>query len=337
MGSNGFAIMNKLTLAVVGCGDIAGYLGSVARLVPAVKLAVCCDINQDSADQYGKRFGISDRVTDFSAVLEDPGIDAVYLAVPHHLHYPMILEAAEAEKHVLVEKPLTRTLAEGRRIVEKSLGVKIGVNYQYRYDRGCYALAKAVQKGQLGRIHSVLIHIPWHRDTNYFRDSKWHASMDKAGGGTLITQGSHFLDIVLWALGEPAVSAMAYTSSPLVDVEVDTLTHGILETKSGTLISIVSSMVSATEEGVSIRVSGELGSGIYKDRPWPRAQFRNVRVHKQPPPGWGVHALQRSLYGFSQWVIKDHPFLTPASEALKVLAAVDGLYRSAESGERESI
>ena len=324
--------MNKLKLAVVGCGDIAGFTALVSRFVLQVTLSACCDVNAERAQGFAERHRIPQVFTDYAELLEKSSTDAVYLAVPHHLHYEMILAAVKAGKPVFVEKPVTRTISEGIKLIEAIANTKVGVNYQYRYDSGCYALARAVQSGALGKIHSMRINIPWHRTQTYFDGAAWHKTIAQAGGGTLITQGSHFLDVALWALGEHPVSAMGYTSTPGFDVEVDTLAHGIVETRGGTLISVVSSMVAATEQKVTIEAYGERGTALYADRPFPHVKFIGANIHKERPPEWGVHALQRSLKGFANWILNDKPFLTPAASTLPVLAAVDGIYRSAQSG-----
>jgi len=335
--------MTKLNLGIVGCGDIAGYTAWISKLVPHVRLSACCDINTDRVAAFAKRHRIPQVFTDYAEMLEKANLDAVYLAVPHKLHYEMILSAVEAGKPVFVEKPLARTLPEGIKLVKTlhtlsgHTGQKVGVNYQYRYDSGCYALGRAVQAGVLGQVHSIRINIPWHRTQSYFDGASWHKTIAQAGGGTLITQGSHFLDVALWALGDRPVSAMGYTASSGFDVEVDTLAHGILETEGRILISITSSMVAAREQAVTIEVYGERGTALYRDLPLPSVKFVGVNVRKEHPPEWGLHALQRSLAGFANWVLTDKPYLIPAHETLPVLAAVDGIYRSAQSGRRERI
>ena len=330
--------MTKLNLGIVGCGDIAGYTAWISELVPQVRLSACCDVDAERVQIFAKRHRIPQAYTDYAEMLDKADLDAVYLAVPHNLHYEMILSALEAGKPVFVEKPVTRTLSEGSKLVETVTDQKVGVNYQYRYDSGSYALGRAVQAGALGQVHSIRINIPWHRTQSYFNGAAWHKTIAQAGGGTLITQGSHFLDVALWALdGGRPVSAMGYTANPGFDVEVDTLAHGIVETEGGTLISITSSMVAASEGAVTIEVYGERGTALYRDLPLPRVKFVGAKVRKERPPEWGVHALQRSLAGFANWVLTDKPFLTPAHETLPVLAAVDGIYRSAQSGKRECI
>jgi len=329
--------MDKLKIAIVGCGDIAGFTALVSRLVPQVTLSACCDVNSGRAQTFAKRHGIPQVFTDYAELLAKAASDSIYLAVPHYLHYLMILDAVDSGKTVFVEKPATRTLEEGQKLIQTIGKTKVGVNYQYRYDNGCYALARAVQSGSLGKIHSIRINIPWHREQSYFAGAAWHKTIAHAGGGTLITQGSHFLDIAFWALGEKPVSAIGHIKTTIFDVEVDTLTHGIVETEGGTLISVVSSMVAATEQKVTIEAYGEQGTAVYADRPYPHVKFIGRKIRKERPPGWGVHALQRSLVGFANWILDEKPFLTPAASTLPVLAAVDGIYRSAQSGQKEVI
>ena len=332
-------IMKRLELAIVGCGDIAGYVALVSKLIPQIRLAACCDVDFERAQAFARRHGIRQVFTEYADLLARGSCQAVYLAVPHDLHFRMILEAVAAGKPVLVEKPLARALSEGVQLVETACqrGVKVGVNYQYRYDGGCYALARAVQAGRLGQIHSIRINVPWRRTQAYFESAVWHKTLARSGGGTLLTQGSHFLDVALWSLGEPPVSAVGYTASPGFDVEVETLAHGIVQTRGGTLISITSTLAAAREQAVTIEAYGENGTAIYHDLPFPSVKFIGARIRPERPPGWGVHALQRSLAGFARWILDDDPFLIPAPSALPALAAVDAIYCSARDGSRVEI
>ncbi len=329
--------MKKLNLGIVGCGDIAGFTAWVSRLVPKVRLSACCDVTTERVQTFARIHRIPQTYTDYTEMLAKADLHAVYLAVPHNLHYEMILSAVGAEKPVLVEKPITRTLEEGKKLIEGIGNTKVGVNYQYRYDSGCYAMAQAVKAGKLGKVHSIRINIPWHRTQYYFDDSEWHKTEAQAGGGTLITQGSHFLDVALWMLMERPISAMGYTKTPGFDVEVETLAHGIIETADGTLISITSSMVASSEQKITIEAYGDRGTATYSDRPFPHVKFSGVKVQKERPPELGVHALQRSLSGFANWILDNKPYLIPSHEALPVLAAVEGIYKSAQMGTRVSL
>ncbi|MFA5065084.1 MAG: Gfo/Idh/MocA family oxidoreductase [Dehalococcoidia bacterium] len=324
----------KMNAGIVGCGDIAGYTAFFMRLNCGITMTACCDISPERAAVFARRHGIKQVFTDYARMLAGARLDAVYLAVPHNLHFQMIKRAIEADKHVLAEKPLTRTFAEGVEIVKiaQQAGVKLAVNYQYRYDAGCYRLARAVQSGQIGDVCYARINIPWHRDRNYFESSPWHKSLAQAGGGTLITQGSHFLDTALWACKSPPVSATGMTAKRVFsDVEVEDLATGIIELGNGALIEICSSMAAAKEQAVSIEIYGSRATAFYTDRPLPRVRFIGAGVKTENVPVFGFHALQRSIEGFRRWVDGGEPHLAAGNQSLPVLAAVEAIYRSAGS------
>jgi UDP-N-acetyl-2-amino-2-deoxyglucuronate dehydrogenase len=329
-----------LRLGVVGCGDIAGYVAWFTLLNFRIRISACCDISAERASRFARRFRIPRSFTKYTDLLDSDEIDAVYLAVPHHLHGSMICQAIEKGLPVLVEKPLTRTLDEGLQVLELSekLGVPVGVNYQYRYDSGCYAVAQAARRGDLGRVLYARANLPWNRKAAYFENSPWHKSLAESGGGTLLTQGSHLLDILLWAISRPPVQVFGVTSKArFKDVEVEDLAMGTIEFEGGVLAQISSSMVALPEQALAIEVYGESGTAIYTDRPWPHTRFRGAKVNRVKPPVRGVHALARSLEGFRRWIQEGQPYLIPAREALLPLAVVTALYRSAESGSKEPV
>jgi len=331
---------DRLKLGIVGCGDIAGYTAFFAHLNRGIELAACCDISIERAEAFASRYGIRRTYSDYAQLLDDVQLDAIYLAVPHHLHNRMIQAAVARKLPVLSEKPITRTLSEGLEVVNhaRQAGVKVAVNYQYRYDSGCYALARAVQEGAIGEVRYARINVPWHRRAEYFHASSWHQTIAQAGGGTLLTQGSHFLDIALWACGQRTIRANGQVTQRVYqDVEVEDLAMGIIELQNGALVEVCSSMAAASEQPVSIEIYGSKGTAVYTNHPLPRVHFRGMRVRQAQPPVWGVHALQRSIEGFRRWVAANQEYLVPAEAALPVLAAVEAIYRSAASGKTELV
>jgi predicted dehydrogenase len=331
---------DNLSLAVVGCGGIAKFMALSAQLTPGVRLAAACDISGERAKKFARNYSIPAVYTNYAEMLSAGGYEAVYLAVPHNLHFEMIQSAVDAGFHILTEKPITRSLAEAEAIVTYAAerNIKIGVNYQYRYDSGCHRLARAVQAGVLGRILYARINVSWHRERNYFEDSPWHKSLAQSGGGTLITQGSHLIDIVLWAVGSPPISATGTTAQTIfADVEVEDFAAGTVILKNGAIIQITSSMVSPKEQPVLIEIYGERGIAIYSSNPWPRVKFIGIYPKTKRPPHWGFHALHRSLKGFRNWILQDETYLIPGEEALPVLKVVEAIYQSAEKGQQVKI
>jgi predicted dehydrogenase len=336
----------ELNLSIVGCGSIAAYVAAIARLTGGVQLAAACDISPERVETFAQKHHIPKTFTSYEELLADEGFKnakgypAIYLSVPHNLHFEMLKMAIDAGMDIFAEKPITRTYNEGREIVAYAAekDVKLGVNYQYRYDSGCYRLARAVQSGALGKIFYARINVPWHREQNYFEDSPWHKTLAQAGGGTLITQASHLVDIALWAIGSPLVSAMGYTTrAKFKDIEVEDLALGTVELENGALVQITSAMVATPEQAVTIEIYGEEGTAKYTDRPTPRVKFIGVKPKTERVPKRGGHALHRSLKGFRDWVLKGENYLVPGEEALPALQAVEAIYQSAQLGQRVQI
>lgn len=333
--------MPELQLAIVGCGDIARYTAMFARLNRRVRLAACCDLDPQRAADFGRRFGIRGVYHDLETLLARENPQAVYLAVPHDLHLPLARLAVEAGAAVWCEKPLAASLEAGRALAElaKQPGARIAVNYQYRYDRACYALAQACRSGDLGRLHYLRANIPWRRAEAYFAGgSAWHSSRQRSGGGTLLTQGSHFLDVMLWAAASRPAAAWGQTSRQVfIDSEVEDLAMAVVEMEDGVLVEICSSMVAQPERAATIEVYGSRGTLRYRDGLLPRLQTIGCTIPRRSPPVGGLHALARSLEAFRQWIASGRPYLSSAATALQTLQVVDAVYRSAECGQQVAI
>lgn len=334
--------MDKMKIAIVGCGDIARYTALGAKLNRKIELSACMDIDAGRAAAFAKRFRIKKSFDDYEKMLDEAEIDAVYIASPHDLHGEMIKSAISRSLDVLCEKPIATSIDDALDIcrLSKEAGRKVGVNHQYRYDSGCYALVAAAKSGSLGDIRYGRCNVPWRRGEEYFNDAPWHRSLKRSGGGTILTQASHIVDIMLLAVGRPA-SALCVTDNKVYsDIEVEDTALGIIETANGNQISVTTSMVAVPEQKVTAEVYGSRGTGIYRGPESPKIKFRGVKVKKVKPPGRGLsnlHALFRSIEGFRRWVVEDEKFLTPVEETLPLLSAIGALYRSARSGKREPV
>ena len=144
-------MVNKLRIGIIGCGSIAHGAALCFILDPCVELTFCCDKDLVRAKNFAGRFQIKEFTTQFHEVINSPKVDAIYLAVPHYLHYEIVIDAIMAGKPTLCEKPITTTIEDALKIVDLSErnGIKVGVNYQYRYDLAVNQLAEAVKKALL--------------------------------------------------------------------------------------------------------------------------------------------------------------------------------------------
>ncbi len=333
--------MRRLQIAIVGCGDIASYIALAARYNRRIQAMACVDRDGERASAFARKYRIPKHFTDYEQMLHETDLDAVYLAVPHHLHLPMTLSALKMNRHVLCEKPITITLEDAIEICrfarEKKL--KFGVNYMYRYDSSCYALARAAQRGDLGELYYGRCNIPWHREPAYFTEGQWRAAKATAGGGTFITHVSHLVDILIWSLGRKPIAALGTIARKrFTDVEVEDFGLGVIEMDDGSFIQIASSIIATPEQPAALELYGSRGTALTQSLNYfPRIEFRGVKPKRERPPVRGIHALTRSLEAFRRWLTDGTPYLIPAEQSLPVLAATLALYRSAEKGNWEPV
>jgi UDP-N-acetyl-2-amino-2-deoxyglucuronate dehydrogenase len=332
--------MKKTRFAIVGCGDVAGDIGLIGRLNRKLQVVACVDTDKTKAERFAKKYKIPRVYTDYDTLLDSGELDVVYLAVPHFLHHPMILKAVKKGLHVFCEKPIAHTLDSAIDLCRqvKDLNSKIGVNYQYRYDKACYALAKAAHKGELGEIYYIRCNVPWFRKETYFDSSTWHASKEQSGGGTLITQASHMVDVALWIINSrPEKVTGLSRRKKFKEVEVEDLFMGTIVTENDCQIELCTSMVATPERCITMEVYGSKGTGIYKGHFFPKVTFLGPKIKKEKPPVGGLHAMVGSLEGFRRWIVGEMDYEMPIQKSLEALATVDALYRAAESGQTEQV
>ncbi|HPQ47761.1 MAG TPA: Gfo/Idh/MocA family oxidoreductase [Clostridia bacterium] len=332
--------MGNIRLGVIGCGEIAKSMLLVCKLTRGISVSALCDINEDRLNKQGRRFKKAKLFTDYNEMLSVAEIDAVYIALPHYLHYPVMKRALESNKHILCEKPITIKEEDALDVVSEARerNLKIAVNYQYRYDNNCYRLVNAVRDGHLGHINFIRCSVPWYRDESYFVNAPWHASLEKSGGGTLLTQGSHLLDIILW-MADSGIEEVRSTCRKLkfTEAETEDFCTAELRLQNGTLVQFMSTMASPVEEAVRLEVFGSNGYGEYIKKLGSKVRFKGVRppAYKYGRPA--VHAVQKGLRDFRDSIISGKKHLCSGEDAIEVLRAVNQIYGSSEGVYREGV
>jgi len=273
-------------------------------------------------------------------------IDLVYIATPHHLHKPMIKQAFEEGRHVFCEKPVTTSIEDAREILKldkKYTNLKLGFNYQYRYDFNCYNLAKAAQEGHLGNIYYATSNVYFSRTLDYINEGEWRTRKETAGGGTLLIQGSHIIDIMIWALGNPLNVIGKVDNLKFKTIDVEDIGFGIIEFENGSYGQVSSSMILKSRkrrnvDRVELNIFGENGSCYYQG-PWPLSSIKweGIKEYKIKEYNQGVSHFVECLKAFNNWILNDEPFLNTVEESSKVLGLLKALYKSSESGKKEKV
>ncbi len=194
----------RLRVGIIGGGAIAQVAHlPVLRKLKSIEVQAICDTDLPKARALADRFGVKDALDDIEDLLREPGLDAVVICSPNHLHESHILAALSANLHILVEKPLAMSAASVQRIMraaeKRNRVLMVGMNHRYRPD--VQIVRSFVQSGELGRIESV--RGSWH----VFRPSRnqlgWRQRRDQAGGGAMLDLGLSVLDLGLWLGGTP--------------------------------------------------------------------------------------------------------------------------------------
>ena len=223
-------------VGVVGCGGISGVHIPVLMNLKGVELRAVCDIRPERAQKAAEKSG-ADIAESFEALLSRDDIDAVHILTPHYLHAPMAIAALKAGKHALTEKPMATTLADARAMIdaaEHSHEARLGVIFQNRYNPATQALKALIASGKPGRFLGARANVSWHREAPYYVESGWRGSLETEGGGVLINQAIHTLDLLSY-IGGPIARVRGHISTDLLAgvIEVEDNCHAVFEYASG--------------------------------------------------------------------------------------------------------
>lgn len=209
--------------AVVGCGNIAQVHAWALSHIQDVQLVALADTQIQKAQKLSSAYtGSTAKVYDnLSIMLSKEKIDVLHICTPHYLHVPMAIEGLKAGADIFMEKPPAISQEEFDLLVEtvSQTGGSIGFCFQNRYNDTTRALDGIAASGNLGNIIGSRAFVTWRRDKDYYSDD-WHGTLEKEGGGVLINQSIHTLDLMLRYLGSPVKIAASMSNHHLSD-EID--------------------------------------------------------------------------------------------------------------------
>jgi UDP-N-acetyl-2-amino-2-deoxyglucuronate dehydrogenase len=193
---------SKLKFAVIGCGHIGKRHAEMIIRNPEAQLVALCDILPEKGLNVEK-FGVPVYTTMAAMIDAHPDIDVINIATPNGFHCNHSLEALEARKHIVIEKPMALSKADAEKVIFKALQVhrQVFAVMQNRYSPPSVWIKNMVESGQLGKIFMVQLNCYWNRDDRYYKPDSWHGNKE-LDGGTLFTQFSHFIDILYWLFGD---------------------------------------------------------------------------------------------------------------------------------------
>src|SRR4051812_20369488 len=322
--------------AVIGCGTISVvHLGAITSLDGADLVGVC-DTDADRAAEVGEKYGVP-WFTDHKELLATVRPQVVHICTPHNEHVAVAIDSLDAGVAVLVEKPVAHTVAEAERLLAASRahpGVKIGVCLQNRYNASVQAARALLGAGELGRVLGASATLLWHRDPAYYEARPWRGRKGDSGGGVLINQAIHTLDLLQWLLGDVARvrgNTGRYALDGIVDVE-DTASV-VLDHAGGARSVVFATLTNVTDAPVTLEIvterallliRGDLTVTYLDD-----GRTETVAERRADTGGksyWGVsHDLL--IADFYRILDQPQPFWIDPEEGTRSLRLVDRIYR----------
>ncbi len=257
--------MKKLRVAVIGCGSISVmHLDSIIALEEA-ELVALCDIKPQVADEFASKYKTK-AYYDYKEMLEKENLDAVHICLPHYLHTIVACEAFKKGVNVLSEKPMSIDYEDALKAVEMSdiSGLKYGIIFQCRYNTPSMLVKKRIVDGKLGKVKCGRTTLTWYRPDDYYNHSDWKGTWDKEGGGVIIDQAIHSIDLANWMIESTPTeiqSTLNNRNHPTMMVE-DT-GEGLIKYENGALLSFYAMNNYLIDEPIEIRLYCENGSAIF--------------------------------------------------------------------------
>lgn len=338
---------SKIGVALIGAGMIGqSHVAALSLAQDRLDLKAIVSRRPDRARPLAAHYAGPPPVftSDLAMVFQDPNIQMVIVATPPSVRIDLISALAKAGKHILLEKPVARSLQEAEQVVEicESAGVTLGVVFQHRMRAPSKSAARYLAQGALGKIGHVEIAAPLWRDQSYY-DELGRGTYERDGGGVLLTQAIHTIDLALSLTG-PVISVQAMTATtPLHRMEAEDLAVAGLRFASGAVGSLVASTASFPRRKETITLHGDLGS-LSLGTDALTVSWRDGRVEEETYAAGvaGEPGPQEMKYAWHQGVIEDFaaalhegraPLVT-GRVALGPHALIDAIERSSRLGTR---
>lgn len=340
--------MAPLGFAIVGTGMIAGYHARAIAETPGARLVGVVSRSPERGRAFAAQHVIPVVAATVAELVARSDVHVVTVTTPSGAHLEPALESIRAGKHVIVEKPLETTPARADRLIAEAdaHGVKLAGIFQGRFGAGAQRVKAALEAGRLGRLVLASAYVKWHRAPEYY-DTPWKGQWGLDGGGALMNQAIHGVDLLQWFAGLPSEVMGWITRRVHERIEADDTTVACLKFPSGALGTIEASTAVWPGWSRRIELCGERGSICLDDDHITRWEFRDaepgddaVRASRDESLGSGAGSAagislaghSRQMRDFVAAVREDRAPAIDGRESRKAVALVHAIYESARRG-----
>jgi UDP-N-acetyl-2-amino-2-deoxyglucuronate dehydrogenase len=335
-------------IGLIGGGNITETHARAARAIPGVEIAAIYGTNANKVAALCREHGGSG-YQDFNAFLDHRPMDIVAIGSPSGLHAEQGIAAARRGLHVLTEKPIDISTRRADELIEAAnhAGVKLGVMFQDRVKPGVRELREWIGAGIVGKPLLVDARVKWYRPPEYYSASRWRGTLALDGGGALINQAIHTVDLLLWLLGD-VVRVQARTATALHDIEAEDTALAILEFASGALGVFHATTAAYPGYPRRVELTGTEGTVILEQDRILKADLRNAPTgFRVGTPDENQSASSAAVSDFRGHQALFEDFLhairengTPVCdgrEGRRSIALVEAIYQSARDGRSVSL
>jgi predicted dehydrogenase len=345
---------NTYGFGIVGTGLIARFHARAIRETAGARLVGVCSRARSHAEAFAAEVGCA-AYDSLDALLADPAVDAVAIATPSGAHGEAALAAARAGKHVLCEKPLEISTERVDAMIDahRAAGTRLGCIFQMRYMPALQPIRDALREGRFGTLTYAGAYVPWWRSEAYYAESSWHGTRRLDGGGALMNQAVHMIDL-LCDLMPPVEAVSAFTSSAgHPGIETEDAATAALQFRGGAVGTIYGTTSAWPGQAKRLELSGTGGTAILVDDRLSVFSFRDKRPGDDEAlarfgasasaagasePGSISHALHAACFAdFVTALEAGRPFSIDGASARRSVALIQAIYEAASTGRRVSV
>jgi UDP-N-acetyl-2-amino-2-deoxyglucuronate dehydrogenase len=331
---------------IVGCGVIGPVHAEAIGLDAGATLVGVCDVVAARAEAVAARYGASFVTTEAAELFAREDIDAVCICLPHDLHAPMSIAALRAGKHVFCEKPpaLSPADLDAMAAAAEMAGRQLGVCFQHRFDPAFVRIKELVEAGAFGRLLTLGAHCACLRDAGYYTAEAWRGTWAREGGGVLINQAIHTIDLMCWLAGDAVSVAGVYDTLALGDIiEVEDTATALVRFASGAQGHLSVTTAAHVDWHSRVHLHGTRGSAIIGSGAENEIELFDLADRSiAPPPSEDAVAQEgkadygnshrRALAAFTEAVRTGTRFSIGIAEARQATEVVLGLQRASREG-----
>jgi len=334
----------KINFGIIGCGMIAKWHVDALNTIADACILGVYDINKTDAQKFASVYGLNiyDSIED---LLSDKDIDVINICTPSGLHGPLAVAVANAGKHIVVEKPMAITTEQIHEIMKacKENNVKLCSISQLRFTPAIQKTKELVQSGKLGQILCGDIYMKYHRSKEYFSTSSWRGTKAMDGGGALMNQGIHGIDLLQYIMG-PVKSVFAKSKTLVHNIEVEDTLAAIVEYSSGALGVIQATTSIYPGYSRRLEINGQRGSVVLiedsiskwdiegEDSPEDIVLNQSAYQASNDPTAFSIDGHIHQLTDMVNAIQNDTKPFVDQYEGKKAIDIILAIYKSAEIG-----